>query len=153
VKTMTRPLHRRPAGRIVTVFVVIALLATVCGALYIFLERRLRPAAARLAAGQLSRESVLAELSLLLLVLLASVLVILVFVIGAYLLIRVGQAVMQKPAAKQPTPYVDAWSQYRLTEEQTEAATGGGPDDSETEPDDEQPDNPPNDPNRPDSVS
>ena len=127
------------------VLVLVALLATVCVALYVFLQRRLRPSAARLAAGELTRESVLAELSLLLLVLLGSGLLILSFVVGAYLLIRVGRAVSQKPVGGQATEYVDAWSRYRLSQEQIQATTGEGPADSQTQPDDDDGHGPPPD--------
>lgn len=116
-------LRRRSPGRIAMMIMVIVLLITVCAALYLVLERRLRPVGSRLASGELTRQALGTELTLLLVILLGSVLLILIFVIGSYLFIRVGRAVSQKRVGGEPTKYVDAWSRYRLTEEQIEAAT------------------------------
>jgi hypothetical protein len=56
-------------------------------------------------------------------VLLLSGLLVLIFAIGAYLLIRVGRAVTQKPPAQAgPTQYADAWSQYRISDAEVDAA-------------------------------
>jgi len=48
---------------------------------------------------------------------------ILLFVIGAYLVIRVGQFVAREQVGGKTTAYVDAWQNYRLTDEQISAAT------------------------------
>ena len=69
-------------------------------------------------------------------VLLAALLLILIFVVGSYLLIRIGRAITRKSVGGQPTEYVDAWSRYRLTDEAIARATdeppaaGGGNDSS-----------------------
>jgi hypothetical protein len=69
--------------------------------------------------------------------LLATVLVILAFVIGSYLVIRIGRVVTQRPVGGHPTRYVDAWSGYRLTDEEIAAATEEEPaDQDENEEDD-----------------
>ena len=52
-----------------------------------------------------------------------SALLILLFVLGAYLVIRVGRSLARERIGGKPTPYVDAWGSYRLTEEQIAAAT------------------------------
>jgi hypothetical protein len=45
------------------------------------------------------------------------------FVLGSYLMIRAGRAVLSRPPPRSTTEYTDAWSRYRLTQEQIEAAT------------------------------
>lgn len=54
--------------------------------------------------------------------LLLSGLLVLILTIGAYLVIRIGRVVAQKPRALQPTEYVDAWSRYRISESEVESA-------------------------------
>lgn len=65
------------------------------------------------------------NVSVMLTILLISALLILLFVIGAYLLIRVGRIVARTRTrvGGKPTEYVDAWRSYRLTDEQIAAAT------------------------------
>lgn len=80
------------------------------------------------------------RLSALLMILMVSILLILVFVIGAYLLIRIGRAVAATGDRAKPTEYVDAWSQYRLSEDDIAQATEeplGEP----GKPDEDEPDN------------
>jgi hypothetical protein len=62
-------------------------------------------------------------LATLLTLLLISALLILLFVLGAYLIIRIGQFVARERVGGTPTAYVDAWQKYRLTDEQIAAAT------------------------------
>ncbi len=45
------------------------------------------------------------------------------FILGSYLMIRAGRAVLPRPGKQTVTQYTDAWSSYRLTREQIEAAT------------------------------
>jgi hypothetical protein len=115
--------RRPPLGRTAMMVTLIALLAIVCISVYLFLVRRLHSASPLLQAPEITRETLRRELSVLLVVMLGSVLLILLFVIGAYLLIRVGRAVSQKGVGGQPTEYTDAWSRYRLSQEEIEAAT------------------------------
>ena len=89
----------------------------------------------------------------LLTLLLISALLILLFVVGAYLVIRVGQFVARDRLGGKTTAYVDAWQNYRLTDEQISAATEEkkperGPGDRPTDPD-----GPPSDPDRDPSAS
>ncbi len=75
-----------------------------------------------------------------------TLLLLLAFVVGTYVMVRVGRAIVRRPRRRQPTRYVDAWTGYRLSEQEIERATGetsaadsepdSGPDDDT----DEQPD-------------
>ncbi len=77
-------------------------------------------------------------------------LLIMAFAIGAYLVIRVGRTVAQKPREPKQTQYVDAWGQYRLSEAEIEAALRNiESHDSETPPPNGPPDDGPPDPPRP----
>jgi hypothetical protein len=73
--------------------------------------------------------------------LLLSFLLLLAFLIGSYLIVRVGRRVVHGPVHAGPTRYVDAWGRYRVTEEQIEAATEetDGPDESGDVPEDPEP--------------
>jgi hypothetical protein len=63
------------------------------------------------------------RLSAILAVLLMSLLAILAFLVGAYLLIRIGRALVQKRVGGEPTQYVDIWSRYRISEQQIDDLT------------------------------
>lgn len=117
------------SGRTVTLLVLIGLLLIMCACAYVLLLRLGQPPPAIIlsasdeeAAAQLEQAR---QLPVLLTVLLISALFILLFVLGAYLLIRVGRIVARPrtPDGGHHTPYVDAWTNYRLTEEQISAAT------------------------------
>lgn len=125
-------LRRVWTGRVATVLIVAALLLTVCVSVYLFLVRNLPSGLPTGPGGELTRQALRRKLTLLLAVVLGAVLLILAFVLGAYLVIRIGRAVSQKPVGGQPTEYVDAWSRYRLSEAEIDAATreeesGGSP--------------------------
>jgi hypothetical protein len=101
---------------------VIALLLTVCVAMYLALVRVMETPG----PSQVTDDPAVAlrgKLTLLLLIVLCATLLILMFAIGAYLLLRAGRAVSRQRLGGKPTEYVDAWSQYRLSDEQIEAAT------------------------------
>lgn len=49
------------------------------------------------------------------------------FVLGSYLMIRAGRAVLPRPRSQSVTEYSDAWSSYRLTQEEIDAATRESP--------------------------
>mgnify|MGYP005860193097 CR=1 FL=1 len=54
---------------------------------------------------------------------LVSILLLVVFLISLYLLVRMGQALKRPTVGGHPTRYVDAWSQYRLTDDAVRDAT------------------------------
>lgn len=59
------------------------------------------------------------------------------FVVGSYIMTRIGRAALLKrdePDVPRRTEYVDAWSKYRVTDEQIQAATDGPPDTPPTDP-------------------
>jgi len=121
----------RLLGRIAVAIMLAALVLAACVGVYLFLERRVPPVAPYGQTGDLARETLRAQLTVLLAVLLAVSLVILVFAIGAYLLLRAGHAVSQERLGGRPSTYVDAWSRYRLTDEQISRATQERPDDAQ----------------------
>lgn len=123
---MTSP-RRSSVGRTVTLLVLGLLLVTVCATVYVFLARHRHPGpSVGVIASEEEIERAVAEakrLATLLTILLVSALLILLYIIGAYLVIRVGQAVSRQAVGGRPTRYVDAWAGYRLTDEEISAAT------------------------------
>ena len=124
-------------GRTAMVLVLIALLLTVCVAVYLFLARALSPGTPGESVGDTAL-LMRGKLLVLLMVVLGAILLILVFVIGSYALMRVGRSVSRKRVGGKPTEYSDAWSEYRLSQEQIDAVTGEQPGEPDgTEPEDE----------------
>ncbi len=115
------------AGRTATMLVLAALILIVCAAVYLFVARPARlPAPTDGVSTTEEAARLVAEArraALLLTILLISALLILLYVLGAYLVIRIGQMVARHQIGGRPTHYVDAWAQYRLTDEQISAAT------------------------------
>lgn len=86
------------------------------------------------------------RLGALLAVMLLATVAILAFVVGAYLVMRVGRNLLTRNVGGPPTPYVDAWAQYRLSDERIAELTdddgpprggsgpGGQPDDNDDAP-------------------
>jgi hypothetical protein len=115
-------LPRPSPGRVAVLVMLGALVLTVSALLYLFLLRMLRPVELQPSAA----DPVLAlrrKLTLLLLIVLGACLLILVFAIGAYLVLRIGRAVARRQLGGTPTEYVDAWSHYRLSEQDIASAT------------------------------
>jgi hypothetical protein len=71
-----------------------------------------------------------------------TLLLLLAFVVGTYVMVRVGRAIVRRPRRREPTRYVDAWTGYRLSEQEIERATGetSTPDSGSDDDTDEQPD-------------
>jgi len=75
-----------------------------------------------------------------------TLLLLLAFVVGTYVMVRVGRAIVRRPRRREPTRYVDAWTGYRLSEQEIEratdetSATDSGPDSGSDDDTDEQPD-------------
>ncbi len=65
----------------------------------------------------------LKRMSALLVILFTALLLILFFVISAYAILRIGRTLSESRVGGKPTEYVDAWSRYRLSEEEIAAAT------------------------------
>lgn len=133
-------------GRAAMFGVLIALLLAIGVGVYMVLARFGSPTVPMATAADAAEEENqrLARLSAMLTILLISTLLILLFVIGCYLVMFVGR-VLRKPVADKPTNYVDAWRQYRLTDEEIAAATAEHPrDDPQVDRGD--PDEPPENP-------
>ena len=145
-------------GRAVLLLVLGVLLITVCAAVYLYVAQRGGLDAPETVTTEEQADRLNAEarrLVTLLTLLLISALLILLFVIGAYLVIRVGQSVVRERVGGKTTAYVDVWGSYRLTDAQIDAATaedkpGDGPGGSLPEPG-EPPLGPPPDPSLPGS--
>jgi hypothetical protein len=121
------PLPPPSYGRTAVLLVLGILALTTCAVVYVFFAVHGNPPAP---LGSISNESdaerALADsrrLVTLLTLLLISALFALLFVVGAYLVIRVGQFVAHDRVGGKTTAYVDAWQNYRLTDEQIAAAT------------------------------
>ena len=70
---------------------------------------------------------------------LAALLLLTLFLVGVYLLTRIGRSLKRPSVGGKSTEYTDAWSNYRLSEEEIDQATYEEPDDrddSERESDD-----------------
>jgi len=114
--------RRSSAGRSALVFMLIALLMLVCVAVYLALARLLHPAS----IGASPNDTALAlrgKLTILLAIVLGAILLILAFALGAYLVLRIGRSLAQRRVGGHATEYVDAWSHYRLSAAQIDAAT------------------------------
>lgn len=74
-------------------------------------------------------EGQMARLNALLQVLYFTLLLAAVFVIGAYVMTRLGRwAVRREPSDSTKTEYVDAWSRYRITDDEIRQAIDPPPD-------------------------
>lgn len=113
-------------GRATAVLVFLALLITFSAVLYLAVSRPLDvPVANSSEQSEVALQRLQAKrLSVMLLMMFGATLLILIFVIGSYLLIRAGKVVTQQRAGGEPTEYVDAWAQYRVTDEQIAEAMG-----------------------------
>jgi hypothetical protein len=54
---------------------------------------------------------------------LAALLTLVIFIVGVFVVKRLGMRLKNFRVGGEPTPYVDTWSQYRLSEEEIAAAT------------------------------
>ncbi|MCG3127876.1 MAG: hypothetical protein CHACPFDD_02748 [Phycisphaerae bacterium] len=63
------------------------------------------------------------RLGLLLATLMAAALALAAFVIGSYMVIRIGRTLISRDVGGAPTRYVDAWSNYRISDDEIHAAT------------------------------
>jgi hypothetical protein len=141
--TDTKPY--RPS-RLAVAFVVFGLALSALGFGYIIYttgrEYQLPPAAPPAGAPEIAAKA--HQINALLRLLLHSFLLFLAFLLGSYLIVRVGRSVVARRAERQRTRYMDVWSSYRLTQEEIDTATTGLDDDFPPAPSagDAQPDSP-----------
>ena len=113
---------RRPS-KLAIAFVVVGLALSAAGVAYIIYAGRPRqlPPVAEQAFSPQRRVQ---ELEALLRMLTQSFVIFMAFLLGSYLMVRIGRALLgPQHRESRPTEYVDAWGQYRLSEEQVEAAS------------------------------
>ncbi len=142
---------RRGPSKLAIAFVVVGLALSAAGIVYIIYAgrpRQLPPVAEQ----PLPPEMRVRELEALLRMLTQSFIVFMAFLLGSYVMVRVGRALLgPRHEDTRPSEYVDAWGQYRLSDEHVEAAARqlrdavGGP----PEPPDENPLPPAQDPPEP----
>jgi len=113
VSEQTRLRHRRLAVG----FVFAGLLLAVSGVIYLGWSGRERSlpavAATRPVPPDLATRT---EAMLRMLILVSGIL--LTFIVGSYVMVKLGRAFLARREERTPTQYVDAWSNYRLTEEE-----------------------------------
>jgi len=63
------------------------------------------------------------QVAYLMLATLAALVTLVVFVLGVFIVKRMGARLRSQRVGGQPTKYVDSWSQYRLSDEEIDAAT------------------------------
>lgn len=115
-------------GRLVFAATVAALLMALGAMAAVFVSRRagsglLSTPPATPAGGTPLETDVRQRLGLLLATLMAAALALAAFVIGSYMMIRIGRALISRDVGGAPTRYVDAWANYRLSDDEIEAAT------------------------------
>lgn len=112
--------RQRPLGRMALLLVLVVLAMTSALAAYA-MSVKLRNLPIVSPPPEAGGPDPTQRLKLLLALVLAAVLAILAFVVGAYLFIRLGRSLMEKPVSDGPTEFVDAWSSYRVTQEEIDA--------------------------------
>jgi hypothetical protein len=131
------PVERNRPSRLAIVFVVVGLALSAIGIAYLAapVEREL-PAITRP-----PDELRIQQLDALLRMLTHSFFLFLAFLLGSYLMVRIGRRVLDRKQAAQRTAYVDAWSNYRLSQDEIDTATARLDDDfpSDRPPDDRGP--------------
>jgi hypothetical protein len=120
------PAAPRSYGRAAIIGVVVSLVLLICAGVYAFLAQSANSATELGLFDPAAEQHYLKRKILLLTILLVSALLILLFVIGCYFVLRIG-GLVRRPVAGAPTPYVDAWRGYRITDEQIAAATAEPP--------------------------
>lgn len=113
----------QPLGRLALLLVLVALAMTSVLGAYVMFER-LRHLPGIAPPADSGRPDPMEKLKLVLAMVLVAVLAILAFVVGAYLFIRLGRWLMSKPLSDGPTEFVDAWSEYRVTQDEIDAVDG-----------------------------
>lgn len=125
----------RPS-RLAISFVLVGLALSAVGIAYIIYagrERELPPITAPQTDVRVQ------QLNALLRMLTHSFFIFLAFLLGSYLMVRIGRGVLSRRHTPQRTEYVDAWSHYRLSQDEIDTATARLDDDF---PPDRPPDHP-----------
>ena len=130
-------MRRRAYGRAAALGVFLSLLIVLLMAFGLYVARDLaRPPASEGAIDIEASEANVRRLTLMLSIVLASGLLLILFLVGTYFLLRAGRAA-RTPVGGTPTRYVDAWAQYRLTDEEIAAATAEPPPEPPAKPSDD----------------
>ena len=110
--------HPRPS-RLAIVFVLVGLAISAIGIAYLMspAERELLPIPAP------HDELRIQQLNALFRMLTHSFLIFLAFLLGSYLMVRIGRRVLSGREPPRRSEYVDAWSSYRLSQDEIDTAT------------------------------
>ena len=108
----------RPS-RLAIVFVVVGLALSAIGIAYIMspIERELPPITTP------QHEVRVQQLNALFRMLAHSFLMFLAFLLGSYLMVRIGRRVLFQKASGKRSEYIDAWGNYRLSQEEIDTAS------------------------------
>ncbi len=144
--------ERRHASRLAIVFVVVGLALSAIGIrymIYLGRPRSLPPIVKPEDHPPIAEPSALyRELNALYRMLFHAFLLFLAFLFGSYLMVRIGRRVLDRKPVRERTEYVDAWTNYRLTQDEIDTATRrlkedfppeAAADGSQPEPPDQQP--------------
>ncbi len=120
-------MRRRAYGRAAALGVFLSLLIVLLMAFGLYVARDLaRPPASEGEIDLEASQAYVTRVTLMLSIVLASGLLLILFLVGTYFLLRAGRAA-KTPVGGAPTRYVDAWAQYRVTDEQIASATAEPP--------------------------
>jgi hypothetical protein len=112
--------EQRPPSRLAAGFVIVGLTLSAIGIAYIIYagrERELPPISAP------EPDPRIEQLHALLTLLMLSFFLVLVFLLGSYLMVRIGRGLLARKRLRHRTEYVDGWGSYRLTQDQIDSAT------------------------------
>ena len=113
--------ERPRPSRLAIIFVVVGLALSAIGIAYILspIERELPPITAP------QDELRVQQLNALFRMLTHSFFIFLAFLLGSYLMVRIGRRVLHPTVSGKRSEYVDAWGNYRLSQEEIDTASDG----------------------------
>lgn len=115
---------KQPVSRLAITFVVVGLGLSAIGIAYMTYAgrpRELPPISAP--ASESGVEQNIEQLEALTRMMMHSFFLFLAFLFGSYLMVRIGRAVLSRRPARTRAAYVDAWSNYRLTQDEIDTAS------------------------------